>query len=73
MRVEGHRKPAFIIFRELFCPVSEEFRSDSELSQTRGMKMGFLDTTADPGIAVFYNVIHAVGKDAPNRRDDVIS
>lgn len=33
--------------------------------------MGFIDTTTDPRLAVFYNVVHAVGKNCPNQRDDV--
>lgn len=33
--------------------------------------MGFIDTTTDPKTPIFYNVIHAVGRDCPNQRDDV--
>lgn len=33
--------------------------------------MGFLDTSNDPKLPVFYNVVHGVGKGCPNMRDDV--
>lgn len=33
--------------------------------------MGFIDTSNDPKLPVFYNVSHAVGKGCPNMRDDV--
>jgi hypothetical protein len=34
--------------------------------------MPFVDTSdVHPGLPVFYNVVHAVGKNAPNQRDDV--
>jgi hypothetical protein len=33
--------------------------------------MGFIDNSNDPNLPVFYNVIHAVGKQCPNVRDDV--
>jgi len=33
--------------------------------------MGFLDTTNNPIVPVFYNVVHAVGANCPNARDDV--
>ncbi len=33
--------------------------------------MGFLDNSNDPGLPVFYNVVHAVGKQCPNVRNDV--
>lgn len=33
--------------------------------------MGFLDTSNDATVPVFYNVVHAVGKQCPNFGDDV--
>ena len=34
--------------------------------------MPFIDSTdVHPALTVFYNVVHAVGKDSPNQRDDV--
>lgn len=33
--------------------------------------MGFIDTSTDKNLPVFYNVVHAVGKNCPNLRDDV--
>jgi len=33
--------------------------------------MGFLDTSNDSSLPVFYNVVHAVGKQSPNVCDDV--
>ncbi|HLA94163.1 MAG TPA: hypothetical protein VK612_00475, partial [Pyrinomonadaceae bacterium] len=33
--------------------------------------MGFIDTSNDPKVPVFYNVVHAVGLQCPNPRDDV--
>lgn len=33
--------------------------------------MGFIDTTTNPAVPVFYNVVHAVGQKCPNMRDDV--
>lgn len=33
--------------------------------------MGFIDTTNEPAIPIFYNGTHAVGKDCPNHLDDV--
>lgn len=33
--------------------------------------MGFIDNSTDPGLPVFYNVVHAVGVNCPNARDDV--
>ena len=33
--------------------------------------MGFIDTAPETEIPVFYNVVHAVGKNCPNMRDDV--
>lgn len=33
--------------------------------------MGFIDSSSDPKLPVFYNVVHAVGKGCPNMRDDV--
>lgn len=34
--------------------------------------MGFLDTSERKALPVFYNVVHAVGKQCPNVRDDVM-
>lgn len=33
--------------------------------------MGFIDSSSDPNLPVFYNVVHAVGVNCPNHRDDV--
>jgi len=33
--------------------------------------MGFVDTTTNPQLPWFYNVVHAVGQNSPNLRDDV--
>lgn len=33
--------------------------------------MGFIDTAPEAGLPIFYNVVHAVGKQCPNLRDDV--
>jgi hypothetical protein len=33
--------------------------------------MGFIDNSNDPDLPVFYNVVHAVGRQCPNVRDDV--
>ena len=33
--------------------------------------MGFIDTAPGTNLPVFYNVVHAVGKQCPNMRDDV--
>lgn len=33
--------------------------------------MGFIDTSSDPKVPIFYNVVHAVGVYCPNHRDDV--
>lgn len=33
--------------------------------------MGFVDTSEDPTVPVFFNVVHAVGANCPNHRDDV--
>lgn len=33
--------------------------------------MGFIDTAPGKQLSVFYNVIHAVGSNCPNMRDDV--
>lgn len=33
--------------------------------------MGYIDNSNDPNLSVFYNVVHAVGKQCPNMRDDV--
>ena len=33
--------------------------------------MGFIDSSDDPDLPVFYNVVHAVGVQCPNARDDV--
>jgi len=33
--------------------------------------MGFIDTSVADYLPVFYNVVHAVGKQCPNMRDDV--
>jgi hypothetical protein len=33
--------------------------------------MGFIDTAPGTRLPVFYNVVHAVGKNCPNIRDDV--
>ena len=33
--------------------------------------MGFIDTAPGTNLPVFYNVVHAVGKNCPNLRDDV--
>ena len=33
--------------------------------------MGFIDNSSDSSLPVFYNVVHAVGRQCPNFRDDV--
>lgn len=33
--------------------------------------MGFIDTAPESGLPIFFNVVHAVGKQCPNIRDDV--
>lgn len=33
--------------------------------------MGFIDTSTEEILPVFYNVVHAVGQQCPNMRDDV--
>jgi len=33
--------------------------------------MGFIDTSTDDTLPIFFNVVHAVGKQCPNMRDDV--
>jgi len=33
--------------------------------------MGFIDTSNDQDLPVYYNLVHAVGKGCPNMRDDV--
>jgi hypothetical protein len=33
--------------------------------------MGFIDTSTDDTLPVFFNVVHAVGRQCPNFRDDV--
>ncbi|MDQ6785462.1 MAG: peptidoglycan-binding protein [Acidobacteriota bacterium] len=33
--------------------------------------MGFVDTTPNPQLPWFYNLVHAVGKDCPNQSNDV--
>lgn len=33
--------------------------------------MGFIDTSPETGLPIFFNVVHAVGKQCPNIRDDV--
>lgn len=33
--------------------------------------MGLIDTAPGTTLPVFYNVVHAVGKNCPNMRDDV--
>lgn len=33
--------------------------------------MGFIDTAPGTNLPIFYNVVHAVGKQCPNLRDDV--
>lgn len=33
--------------------------------------MGFIDNSTDPDLPVFYNLVHAVGKQCPNKSNDV--
>jgi hypothetical protein len=39
--------------------------------KTKKKNMVFIDSSTDPTVPVFYNVVHAVGKQCPNVRDDV--